>query len=180
MHSASRLLRTVSLVLAALLVSIGAATPVQAASKKERYYQFTSDAMRKMADDLAGALRFVPDTVSYSVVEDIARDPALFRLAKMLCTTMKESKTSAQRKYAITIITDSLFDKASVESEKTSDVLLKAKPGVSEEELAFYTSLAFVMYAAAIGGAAKVVCPDQTRHLKRVYDAYTGKWAASL
>lgn len=60
MRSASRLLRTISLVLAALLVSIGAATPVQAASKKERYYQFTSDAMRELADNIAGELGFVP------------------------------------------------------------------------------------------------------------------------
>lgn len=167
MRPTSRFLRNLVLVLAALLVVIGAATPVQASSKKDRYYQFTSAVMRYAAEDVAGDAGLVLSSETFVVVEEAARDPWMFATSKNICKYMNAAKTSAQRKRTRAVIVDSLSDMA---AEEVTNLL--ARPAFTDAEVYFFSAMVGAQYVTTFTGAQKVLCPKQARHIQPMVDEY--------
>lgn len=170
MRPTSRFLRTLALVLAALLVAVGAATPVQAASKKDRYYQFTSAVMRYTVEDAADDAGLVLTSETFALVEEAARNPWMFTTSNKICKYMNAAKTSAARKRTTATIVDTLSDAAVEQLHELYDASVEM--GTSDDEVYFFSAMVAAQYATTIIGAQKVLCPKQARHLGPMVDAY--------
>jgi len=167
MHLASRLRRPIAFIFAVLLLAVGSASPVQAASKKERrYYEYTSTVMRIVAKDVAAEINFDLTAGHLKVIENASQDPWMFSTSNKICKTMIAAKTSAQRKRVSREVVGALSDLAGEELQALED------RGLPDDEAFFWGSVVGAQYVTVITGAQNVLCTGQGRHIKPMVDAY--------
>jgi len=154
-------------VLATVLVAVGAATPAQAASKREKYSEYVTAVMLGSAGVVARDVGFELTSEAIAMVNRAASDPWMFTTSSKICKSMSASKTSAARKRTRAAIVDYLSDTAIEELSA-----LESDPDFSEEEKYFIGSIIGAQFTTVITAAEYVLCPNQDRHLKPMVDAY--------
>jgi hypothetical protein len=169
MPKTSRPLRVLALVFAALLIAVGSATPVQAASKRERYYAFMEGFMRETAELAAADAGYSLTPTHLGVLYSVANHPDMFSVANSVCRIMRAAKTAPARKRARRAFVKGL-------SERIGELLLEVEqmdePNFSEIDKYFTASVVSLLPAGALAGAGVVVCPDQASHIKPMVIAY--------
>jgi len=168
MRSSTRLVRRLALVLATVLVALGAATPVQAASKRETYSEYVLAVMMASASLVARDTGFELTSADIAMVNRGASDPWMFATSSKICKSMSASKTSAARKRTRAAIVDYLSD-TSVEELHA----IASHPGYSEDVKYFISAMVGSQTVTVILAASNVLCPKQAPHIQPMIDAYT-------
>jgi len=173
MHLVNRLRRPLAFIFAVLLV-VGSASPVQAASKKERrYYSYTSGVMLYIAKDVHAGLDFDLTAGHLKVVEEISQDPWMFSTSNRICKMMIAAKTSAQRKRVSREVVGTLSDLTVEDLEGFLGPQLDgAQFGMSEDEVYFWAVMAATRYVTLLSVAQELLCKGQSKHIEPMIDAY--------
>jgi hypothetical protein len=170
MRPATRLLRPLAFIFAVLLV-VGSASPVQAASKKEqRYYSYTSTAMRFVAEDVAADIDFVLTRAHLEAVEDASQDPWMLSTSNWICKKMIAAKTASQRKRVARDVVGSLSDLAVDDLKDLLDAQLEFE--LSDDETYWWSAMVGAQYVTVITGSQNVLCKGQSKHIEPMIDAY--------
>jgi len=166
MHLATRLRRPLAFVFAVLLLAVGSASPVQAASKKERYYEYTSTVMRLVAEGVAAESGFDLTAEHIEAVEDGSQVSWMFPASNKLCKMMIAAKTTAQRKRVAREVVNVLSDEA---VEVLQRIVADRLPG---DETRFWSAMVGAQYVTVIVSSQNVLCKGQSKHIEPMVAAY--------
>lgn len=149
------------------LLVIGSATPVQAASKKEKYSEYTTVVLLGATAIVARDMGLEHTSEDIAMVNRAVSDPWMFASSSKICKTMGASKTSAARKRTRAAIVDYLSDTALEEL-----YAIEFYPDLSDGDKYFIGSVIGAQFTTVITAAGNVLCPKQARHVQPMVDAY--------